>query len=138
MALSAHLQFGDNQAGRYNADYLVVDCRCSFRRSHNDLRPDGAPQCDSVEVAVVAPGKEDMTLHEWFMNGDEMSGRIVFDLSSMASGDANPIRILLFEDARCFVLEEEFDKDTRFRRLIKLAFEADHVTMEDIDFIKQD
>ena len=136
MALSAHLQFGDNKAGRYTSDYLLVDCRSSFRRSHNDLRPDGAAQCDSVEIAVVAPGKEDMTLHDWFRNGDEMSGRIVFDLSSMAADDANPTRILLFENARCFVLEESYDKNTRFRRLLKLTFEADSITMEDIDFNK--
>lgn len=136
MALSAHLQFGDNKAGRYSTDYLLVDCRCSFRRSHNDLRPDGAAYCDSVEIAVIAPGKEDMTLHDWFMNGDEMSGRIVFDLSSSASEDANPTKILRFEDARCFTLEEWYDKNTRFRRLLKLAFEADSITMEDIDFNK--
>ena len=137
MALLAHLQFGDNQAGRYNADYLLVDCRCSFRRSYNDLRPDGVAQCDSVEVDVVAPGKDDVTLREWFINGDEMSGRIVFDLSSTASGDANPTKILLFENARLFGLEESYNKDTRFRRLLKLTFEADSVTMEDIDFNKE-
>lgn len=137
MALSAHLQFGDNKAGRYSTDYLLVDCRCSFRRSHNDLRPDGSAQCDSVEIDVVCPGKEDMTLHDWFMNGDEMSGRIVFDLSSTAPDDGNPTRILYFEDARCFALEESFDKDTRFRRLLRLAFEAEKVTMENIDFNKK-
>lgn len=136
MALSAHLQFGDNRAGRYNADYLLVDCRCSFRRSHNDLRPDGVAQCDSIEITVVAPGKEDMTLHDWFMKRDEMSGRIVFDLSSVAADDANPTRILRFEDARCYMLEESYDKNTRFRRLLKLAFEADSITLEDIDFNK--
>ena len=136
MALSAHLQFGDNRAGRYNADYLLVDCRSSFRRSHNDLRPDGVAQCDSVEITVVAPGKEDMTLHDWFMKRDEMSGRIVFDLSSVAADDANPTRILRFEDARCYMLEESYDKNTRFRRLLKLAFEADSITLEDIDFNK--
>ena len=136
MALSAHIQFGDNKAGRYTSDYLLVDCRSSFRRSHNDLRPDGAAQCDSVEITVVAPPKEDMTLHEWFMNRDEMSGRIVFDLSSIAADDADPTRILLFENARCFVLEESYDKNTRFRRLLKLAFEADSITMEELDFNK--
>ena len=136
MALSAHLQFGDNKSGRYNTDYLLVDCRSLFRRSHNDLRPDSAAQCESVEITVVAPGKDDMTLHQWFMNGDEMSGRIVFDLTSTAADDANPTRILRFEDARCYVLEEMYDKNTRFRRLLKLAFEADSITMEDLDFNK--
>ena len=138
MALSARIQFGDNKTGRYNTEYLLVNCHCSFRRSHNDLRPDGAARCDSVEVELVAPGKEDMTLHDWFMNGDEMSGRIVFDLTSTASDDANPNKTLLFEDARCFVLEESFDKNTRFRRLIKLAFEAESITMDDVDFNKEE
>lgn len=134
MALTAKLQFGDNQAGRYNAEYLLVDCRCSFRRSHNDLRPDGRAKCDSIEISLVAPGRDDMTLHDWFINGDELSGRILFDLSSTAPDDANPTRVLLFENARCFVFEERYAKDTRFRRLLHLAFEADSINMEDINF----
>ena len=46
-------------------------------------------------------------------------------------------RQLLFENARLFGLEESYNKDTRFRRLLKLTFEADSVTMEDIDFNKE-
>ena len=137
MALSAHLQFGDNRSGRYTSDYLLVDCLCSFRRSHNDLRPDGGAYCDSVEITVISPGKEDMTLYNWFMNRDEMSGRIVFDLSSTAADDATPTRTLLFEDARCYALEESYDKNTRFRRLLKLCFEADSITMEETAFNKE-
>ena len=136
MALTAKLQFGDNHAGRYNAEYLLVDCRCSYRRSHNDLRPDGPAQCESVELSVVAPGKDDMLLLDWFRNNDELSGRIIFDLSSVAADDANPTRVLLFEDAHCFALEESYDKDTRFRRLLRLSFEAETITMEDINFNK--
>ena len=138
MALTAKLQFGDNQAGRYNKDYLLVDCRCSFRRSHNDLRPDGLAYCDMIEVSLVAPERDDMTLHNWFIEEDELSGRIVFDLSTITSGSSNPTKELRFEDAHCFAMEESYDKDTRFRRLLKLAFEADSITMDDIDFIKQD
>ena len=134
MALTAHLQFGNNQAGRYNADYLVVGCHCSYRRSHNGLRPDGQPHCDSVEVSLVAPGREDQTLNEWFINMEEMSGRIVFDLSSSSPDDSQPTRILLFENARCFRIEESYDKETRFRRLIKLCFEADTITIDEITF----
>ena len=136
MALSAHLQFGDNQSGRYNKDYLLVACHHSYRRPHNDLRPDGPAQCESVEVSLVAPGKDDMMLQEWFEKNEELSGRIVFDLSSVAADTAQPTRVLLFEDARCFVLEESYDKDTRFRRLLKLCFEAETITMEDINFSK--
>ena len=137
MALSATLQFGDNDAGLYTKSYLVVDCHCTFRRPHNDLRPDGEACCDKVEVSVVAPGREDLTLNNWVIDEDGLSGRIVFDLSSIASGSANPTKTLFFEDARCFVLEECYDKDTRFRRLLKLTFEADSITMDDVDFIKQ-
>ena len=138
MALNATLQFGDNDAGLYTKSYLVVDCHCSFRRSHNDLRPDGLAQCDCVELAVVALARDDMTLQNWFIDRDEMSGRIVFDLSSSTSDVASLTRVLLFEGARCFLLEERYDKDTRFRRLLKLAFEAETITMENIDFNKQE
>lgn len=134
MALIATLQFGDNDAGLYTKNYLVVDYHCSFRRSHNDLRPDGLARCDYVEVSLVAPGMDDMMLHDWFINNDELNGRIVFDLSSVAPDDAQPTRILLFEGARCFVFEECYDKDTRFCRLLRLSFEADTINMEDLDF----
>ena len=137
MALTAKLQFGDNHAGRYNKEYLLVDCRCSFRRSHNDLRPDGLAYCDKIEVSLVAPGKEDMTLHNWFIEEDELSGRIVFDLSSVSPDSGNADKTLFFEDARCFELEECYDKDTRFRRLLKLTFESDWITMDGIDYKKQ-
>ena len=136
MALIASLQFGDNDAGLYTKKYLVVDCHCSFRRSHNDLRPDGLAGCDSVELEVVAPSLDDMTLQDWFIDEDEMSGRIVFDYSSASDLDS-PKRVLLFEEARCFLLEERYDKDTRFRRLLKMAFEAETVTMENVEFIKR-
>ena len=137
MALIATLQFGDNDARLYTKNYLVVDYHSSFRRSHNDLRPDGLAECDSVELEVVAPALNDLTLHDWFIDEDEMSGRIVFGLSSSASNATSPTRELLFEGARCFLLEERYDKDTRFRRLLKLAFEAETITIENIDFKKR-
>ena len=60
MALNATLQFGDNDAGLYTKNYLVIDCLCSFRRSHNGLGPDGLAHCDCVELEVVAPSRDDM------------------------------------------------------------------------------
>ena len=133
MALSAHLQFGDNKSGRYTSDYLLVDCRCSFRRSFDDLRPNGRPYCDSVELQVVASGNNSL-LYNWFTDKEEMCGRILFDLSSVTSDDANPTEEIQFENARCFSLQEHYDKDTRFRRLLKLAFEADEIIADDVAF----
>ena len=137
MALIATLQFGDNDAGDYTKNYLVVDCHCSVRRSHNDLRPDGLAHCDCVELNVVAPDMDDMMLYNWFIDEEEMSGRILFSLSSAESESGNLARTLLFEGARCFRLEESYNKDTRFRRLLKIAFEADTITIDDIAFNQQ-
>lgn len=134
MALSAKIQFGDNKSQRYLSEYLLVNCRCSFRRSHNDLRPDGLAHCDCIEIDVVAPGKNDLTLYDWFVSEEQQSGRILFDLSSTVSSDFNPTKQLLFENARCFALEENYDQDTRFRRLLRLRFEADTITTDNVEF----
>ena len=138
MALIATLQFGDNSAGLYTKSYLVVECHSSFRRSHNDLRPDGLAHCDCVELAVVASSCDDMKLYDWFIDEEKRSGRIVFITVSAASDYDSSKRVLYFDGARCFRLEELYDKDTRFRRLLKIAFVADTITIDDIAFDQQE
>ena len=88
MNIIAHLQFGDNVTGIYNKEYLVVRYHTRIARSHNSYHPDSLPRCDSVEVTVIAPGKEDLELHEWYFSNEYRTGRIVFELMELGtSGD---------------------------------------------------
>ena len=77
MALTALLEFGDNTIKRYSKQYLVSDCRLLFARSFNSFSPEETARCKGVEVTVVAPGKDDLGLMEWFSTQSVQSGRIV-------------------------------------------------------------
>jgi hypothetical protein len=134
MALLATLQFGDNNVGRYTREYLVTACKTSYATSYNQFRPDGIARCTRIEVAVIAPGRDDLNLYDWFVEQGSYSGRVVFDLSELAAGLQGGQRIMKFEDAQCFSLSESYDIDTHYRRQIILAFEAESVTVDDVEF----
>ena len=77
MALIARLQFGNNDSKVYSSEYLVADCHCHFSRHHNQFRPDADARCERVEIVVVAPGKENLNLYDWYISGDPISGRVL-------------------------------------------------------------
>lgn len=132
MALMARLQFGDNMAGLYSKEYLVMDCHLHFSRHHNHFRPDTDARCEKVELVVVAPGREDLNLYEWYINNGTMSGRVVFDLQSLTSNSVE--KIIQFEDAYCCSIEEEYQIDTQKRRCLKLLIMADELVINDTAF----
>ena len=70
MALTARLQFGDNDAKVYPEQYLVEDCHCHFTRQYNHFHPETDPRCERVELTVVAPGRENLSLYEWYISGE--------------------------------------------------------------------
>jgi hypothetical protein len=132
MALMARLQFGDNSAGLYSKEYLVMDCHLHFSRHHNHFRPDTDARCEKVEVVVVAPGREDLNLYEWYINNGTMNGRIVFDLQSLTSGSVE--KIIRFEEAYCYSLEEEYHIDAQKRRCLRLSLVAEELVINDTTF----
>lgn len=134
MSLSASIQFGDNYSGLYTRKYLVTECRCHFLRHHNYYLPDGDPLCDKVELTVVAPGKEDLSLYEWYIEQTTLCGRILFDLSSQSTDATTLCRDLRFEDAQCFSLSENYHIDDARRRLLRLEFVADQIYIDNVLF----
>ena len=132
MALMARLQFGDNMAGLYSKEYLVMDCHLHFSRHHNHFRPDTDARCEQVELVVVAPGREDLNLYEWYINNDTMSGRIVYDLQSVTS--AAEEKVIQFEDAYCCSIEEEYQIDVQKRRCLRLSVMAESLVINDTSF----
>ena len=134
MALLATLQFGDNNVGRYTRDYLVTACKTTYVTPHNQFRPDSIARCTRIEVAVIAPGRDDLNLYDWYIEQGVFSGRIVFDLSEIAANHQACRRILKFDNAQCFSLAESYDIATHFRRQLTLGFEAETVNIDDVEF----
>jgi hypothetical protein len=132
MALVAILEFGDNGIKRYSKQYLVSDCRLLFSRAFNGYSPEGGARCERVEVTVVAPGKEDHSLIEWFSSQDVMSGRLVISLTNEFRDNDSDTQTLYFEDAKCFCLSECYDIKVSCRRLLKLAITAETIKIDNV------
>lgn len=133
MPLISHLQFGDNELSIYNRDYMVKDVKCYFNRSHDKLHPTKEACCDYIEVTVFAPGKMDMNLQEWFINNSTESGRIIVGQNDPANDNTPKWKQILFNEAQCFSLTENYQIDNK-RRILTLKFVAIEVKIEDIKF----
>lgn len=134
MALIASLQFGDNDSRLYSNTYTVCDVKCHIRRPYNRFHPDGIPRCESVQVTVVAPGMEDLTLLDWYVRQSPMAGRLVIAMSNEAKMEVSADKEILFENAVCFRLAEDYHIDDNRRRLLTLTFTADVLTVDKVSF----
>ena len=134
MALIAALEFGDNNIRRYTKQYLLSDCRLVFDRPYNAFSPERPARCERMEVVVIAPGKSDLSLFQWFTNQESKEGRIaISQIGDVMQNVAEP-QVIYFENARCLSLSEMYDIDNSRRRLIKLAIVADSIEIEDVEF----
>lgn len=136
MSLLKKLQIGDNNSGRYTKEYLLVDYKCYTFRRHNEYRPDTEKYCDKIELTVIAPGKEDMMLYEWFVEQSFLSGRILIELSPLSSQTAGEVRSILFEEGTCFSFEEDYHIGVNQRRMLKLSFVAEEVNIDGVIFVR--
>lgn len=134
MALTAVLEFGDNYIRRYSKQYLVSDCHFVFNRQFNSYRPEGGPRCERIEIVVVAPGRDDLSLFQWFSSQEVRAGRIVIMLSGDGRTTEGETQMLYFEEAKCFSLSEMYDINSSRRRLLKLALIADSITIDEVSF----
>ena len=133
MSLSATLQIGDNHMENYNKEYKVVRCQYKCARGYNFRLPDTEARKKTIEITVVAPGKEDLSLYDWYIDRTLLSGRIVFDLSGQAMFDERP-KIVQFEDAACFSLSESYHIDNNSQRLIRIEIAAEETVVDSIPF----
>lgn len=134
MAVIASLQFGNNDHGLYNKSYLVSNVRLHFSRNYNCRRPNSDARCESVTINVVAPEDGDNTLYEWYAKSASMTGRLLIENPTFKNNDAVFYKELQFEEARCMLLAEKYDIKVDRRRMITLAFEADSITFNGIEF----
>ena len=133
MALTAKLQFGDNDSGVYpslDTDfYMVSEYSCQLLRRHNGARPDGRIKFGNISLTLVAPGKKDLTLMKWYVSRSKMSGRIVI---TMPSGDED--KEIRFNDGVCYAISEEYHIDQDKLHSLRLQIAAQAVTVEKVVF----
>lgn len=134
MALIAALEFGDNNIKRYTKQYLLADCRLVFDRPYNSFSPERPARCERMEVVVIAPGKRDLSLFQWFTQQDIKDGRIAISLLGDSSQNEGEPQVIYFENGRCLSLSEMYDIYNQRRRLLKLAIIADKIEIEDVEF----
>ncbi len=134
MALLANLQIGDNNTKRYAKTYLLTEVHSHVTRRHNRFLPDSPSRCERLDITVITPGKQDLTLIEWYTRQTSLSGRIVVELSDPGQGGAAQTREIYFNDAVCFKLNEEYHIDKTKRRVLSLAFEANELIIDDVVF----
>lgn len=73
MSLLKKLQIGNNEIGKYTQDYLLLDYQCHTSRHHNDLRPEADKFCERIDMTIVAPGRENVHLYQWFISQANLS-----------------------------------------------------------------
>ena len=134
MSLLKKLQIGDNHAGRYTKEYLLSDFKCHTHRLHNEYRPDSDKYCDSIAVTIIAPGRDDMQLYDWFIHQSTLSGRLLIQLPPKLNQSEPDIQEIFFEEARCFSFEEEYHITCNQRRMLRLRFVAENVNINDVIF----
>ena len=134
MALIASLQFGDNESRLYSNTYTVCDVKCHIWRPYTRYHPNGAARCERMTVTVVAPGKEDLTLLDWYVKRSPMTGRVVIAMSNDAKLNVTAEKEILFENAVCFKLVEDYHIDNETRRLLTLSFEAESLMVDKVTF----
>ena len=134
MSLLKKIQIGDNRSGRYTKEYLLSDFKCHTHRLHNEYRPDSDKYCDSIDVTIIAPGRDDMQLYDWFIHQSTMSGRLLIQLPPGPNQSEPDTQEILFEEAKCFSFEEEYHINRNLRRLLRLQFVAEQVNINDVIF----
>lgn len=135
MSLTAYLQFGNNEIGKYSKEYMLKDVKCHFIRNHDAVRPTEDAFCESIELSIFVPGKEDLMLIEWFANAELQSGRILVEESDPRREEEHKWHQILFEDALCFSLREDFRQDDK-RRVLYLSIMAHRIQADGVNFIR--
>ena len=137
MSLIKKMQIGDNHAGRYTKEYLLTDFKCRTHRLHDEYRPRADKYCDYIEATVIAPGREDMLMYEWFINRSTLSGRLLIQLPPKPNQSVPDEQEIYFEEAQCFSFEEEYHINRNQRRVLRLQFVAEKVTINGITYKRQ-
>lgn len=133
----ARLEFGDNSTGKYTSPYYnVVNYASTINRTHDCCLPHACPVCRSFEVVVNSPDKSDLNIVEWYIEGCQKSGRIIFFLDGQADSSAEYESVVYFEDAYCSAISEHYAISERSLRQLKLTIVPMNLKVCDIEFVR--
>lgn len=133
MTLSAILKIGDNTTKNYDQIYNVVSCQYKISCGYNYRLPDTEAKNNSIEITLVSPGKEDLTIYDWYIKRMLLSGEIELEFSTQTQSQEGK-KIVAFENASCFSMSESYDINDKSLRLIKLELVAEKTTVDAIEF----
>lgn len=134
MSLLKKLQIGNNALGKYTTEYLLKDYKCHTCREHNEFRPSADKYCERIDLMVVAPGRENVHLYNWFINQSAETGRILIELPPNSDREVEKRKEVRFENAIIYSLEEEFHFNTDRVRTLKVSIVAETVTIDGVNF----
>lgn len=129
----AYLQFGNNEIGKYSRQYLVKEVKCHYFREYNEYRPVADAFCESIEIDVFIPGKQDVSLYDWFIDDNSLSGRILIEQNDPLTEENKNFTEIKFENGVCFEMAEKYEIDST-RRLLNIKFISTSVSVDGIDF----
>ena len=133
MAISSTIQFGDNNIKKYSREYKLVNLKCHFKRNDDRFRPTSDVTLESVLIDVIVPASDDRFLFEWYISGQEQTGRILTEISDPAKDNEPVWKEILFDEAVCFSMGEHYVKES-LRRTLRLGLVASRIIMSDIEF----
>ena len=88
--------------------------------------------CERIELSVIAPGVNDMTIYDWFIQQTTIDGCLAIELPAVVNDGNAQYKKILFEGASCFSLEENYEIGKNQRRLLKLGMIANSVTIDGV------
>lgn len=135
MALSARLEIGEGINKDYHhSAYNLIDCRCHFAREYNHDLPQTDAKCESIEVTLVSPDKDDLSLYDWYIRQYAQNCRLVFSFTKGNEKVAEETKLIKLEGAKCFGISEEYSIASGNRKLLKLKIMASEVQVNEIKF----
>lgn len=87
-----------------------------------------------MEITVVAPHKNDLSMFEWFLQNSTHSGRIVISLTGDSTDSESKAQEIYFEDAKCASLSEKYQVDNLRNRQLKVSIVSEKIEMGSVTF----
>jgi hypothetical protein len=85
---------------------------------------------NSIEITLVSPAKEDLSLYDWYIKRMLLSGCLEFVFPARRE----VIKTVTFENASCFSISESYDINGKSLRLIKLEIVTEKTIIDGVEF----
>ncbi|MFR9650568.1 MAG: hypothetical protein SNG35_00895 [Rikenellaceae bacterium] len=86
-------------------------------------------------VTIDAPGADELAIYSCFIRSEPFSGEIELDSSLLSIHDGSmESRVMRFDGASIYSLEEDYDLDNSGQRLVHVKFVADHAEFDSVEF----